>query len=182
MVFVSGCIVVPDRYVEVSRPPVIVEEPVMVPSSYVIVDGEYYGWVGDRYFYLGAGGVWLVCDSKRVEHFRRWERIHRDWREHAIQNDHFRRDAMGHEHPRQDDRRVQPGHSDPRVQPGHSDPRVQPSHGDPHVLPGHSDPRVQPGHSDPRVQSGHSDPHAQPGSGTPTKDAPKKKVTDKDSN
>ena len=144
----------------------------MVPASYVIVDGEYIGWVGDRYFYLGAGGVWLACDFVRLEHFHRWERSHHDWREHAIRNDHFRRDAQGHEHPRYDERHVQPSRNDSHVQPGRNDP---------HVQPGPSDVRVQSGGSDPRVvQPGLSESRFKPGSGTPTKAAPKKKVTETD--
>ncbi len=184
LVFVSGCIVVPqDRYVEVSRAPVMVAEPVMVPASYVIVDGEYIGWVGDRYFYLGAGGVWLACGFIRLERFHNWERSHHDWREHAIRNDRFRRDAQGHEHPRSDDRHVQSSHSDPRVvQPGKGDPRVQSGQSDPRVHFGRGDSRiVQPGKIDPRVQPGRGDSRVvQPGGGASTKDATEKKGTAKD--
>jgi|SRR5665213_347792 len=136
LVLVSGCVVQPNGQVAfqpfvIAPAPVyvasapVVEEPVMVPDSYVMVDGEYVGLVGDQYFYLGAGGVWLVCDSVRLERFHGWERGHPDWRGHAIRNDNFRRDARGHEQPRHDDRRVQPG------QPGHGDQHVQPGHGTP---------------------------------------------------
>jgi hypothetical protein len=82
----------------VYEPPVVVE-PVMVPDSYVMVDGEYVGLVGDQYFYLGGGGVWLVCDPVRLERFHGWERDHPDWREHAVRNDRFRKDAHGHVQP-----------------------------------------------------------------------------------
>jgi hypothetical protein len=77
-----------------------------------MVDGEYVGLVGDQYFYLGAGGVWLVCDPFRLERFHGWERDHRDWREHAIRNDRFRRDARGHEAPRQAARKAEPKRKD----------------------------------------------------------------------
>jgi hypothetical protein len=87
------------RPVLVEAPQVVVEEPVMVPENYVMVDGEYVGLVGDQYFYLGVGGVWLVCDPVRLERFHGWERDHRDWREHATRNDRFRKDARGHEQP-----------------------------------------------------------------------------------
>ena len=85
--------------VVVAPAPVVVADPgvaVMVPESYVEFDGEYVGVVGDQYFYLGPGGLWLVCDAGRLERFHGWERDHRDWREHAIRNDRFRRDARGH--------------------------------------------------------------------------------------
>lgn len=129
---VSGCVVQPNGQVAfqpfviaapavyvapqpvyIAPQPVVVAEPVMVPESYVMVDGEYMGVVGDQYFYLGGGGVWLVCDSVRLERFHGWERDHRDWREHAIRNDRFRRDAHGHEQPIRDDRHVGPGHGAP---------------------------------------------------------------------
>ncbi len=88
----------------------------MVPDSYVVVDGVYYGAVGDQYFYLGPGGVWLVCDSVRLERFHGWERYHADWRDHAIRNDRFRTDAHGHFAPMRDEhnRYIQPGHGQPQ--------------------------------------------------------------------
>lgn len=112
---VSGCVVEPNgtigfQPIVVAPAPVyvapqpVVEEPVMVPDSYVELDGEYIGLVGDQYFYLGAGGVWLVCDPVRLERFHGWERDHPDWREHAIRNDRFRKDAHGH---------IQPMHNGP---------------------------------------------------------------------
>lgn len=205
LLLVSGCVIVADRPPEPPRPRPVVVETVMVPASYVIVDGIYFGWVGERYYYLGSGGVWLLCDAARLEHFHHWERSHRDWREHAIRNDHFRRDAQGHEHPRPDDSRVQPGgHNDPRMQPGgRNDPRVQPGgYSGPHVQPGRSDSHVQPGSSAPhaaqpspsqidaRIQTSRSIPSAQPsraepraaqpGNRAPAKAAPSNKLTDKD--
>jgi hypothetical protein len=131
LVLVSGCVVQPNGQVAfqpfviapapvymapqpvyVAPQPVVVE-PVMVPDSYVMVDGEYMGIVGDQYFYLGVGGVWLVCDSVRLERFHGWERDHPDWREHAIRNDRFRKDAHGREQPLRDNQHVQPGHGTP---------------------------------------------------------------------
>jgi len=100
----------------------VVEASVMVPDNYVMVDGEYVGLVGDQYFYLGGGGVWLACDSVRLERFHGWERSHPDWREHAIRNDRFRRDAHGQEQPRHDDQHGAQGHGDQHVQPGHGAP------------------------------------------------------------
>jgi hypothetical protein len=114
LVLVSGCVIQPGRVTFV--PPVIgfapapvvvapAPEPapvVAVPDDYVWDGYEYVGLVGDTYFYLGPGNVWLVCDPFRLDRFHGWERGHPDWRGHAIRNDHFRRDAHGHEQPRHD--------------------------------------------------------------------------------
>jgi hypothetical protein len=105
-------VVAPPVYV--APEPVVVEAPVMVPETYVEVNGEYVGVVGDQYFYLGPGGVWLVCDAARLERFHGWEREHRDWREHAIRNDRFRRDAHGHEAPRHAPGKAAPGKAAPK--------------------------------------------------------------------
>ncbi|HEY2084396.1 MAG TPA: hypothetical protein VGI88_16565, partial [Verrucomicrobiae bacterium] len=75
-------------------------EPVYVPDSYVWDGYEYVGVVGDQYFYLGPGNVWIVCEPFRLERFHGWERYHRDWHEHAIRNDRFRSDRYGHYQPR----------------------------------------------------------------------------------
>ena len=129
----------------VVQPAPVVVETVAVPSSYVIVDGEYIGFVGNQYYYLAPGCVWVVCDPIHLARFHHWERDHRDWRAHVIPNDRYRRDALGHEHPRPDDRRV--------VRPSHSDPRLQPSHGGQSVQPGRSvAPRAQPNPAVQRVQ------------------------------
>lgn len=143
-------VVAPPVYVE--PVPVVVEEPVMVPENYVIVNGEYVGVVGNQYFYLGAGGVWLVCDPVRVERFHGWERDHHDWREHAIRNDRFRKDARGHEAPRHDDRRVEPVHGDQHVQPVHGDQHVQPGHDERHVQPAQGTPAKAAPNSPPKKQ------------------------------
>jgi hypothetical protein len=170
LAFISGCVVAPPGPVMEVRPePVVVEPvPVMVPASYVIVDGEYIGWVGNQYFYLGYGNVWRPCDPLRMERFHRWERSHHDWRTHAIPNDHFRRGPQGYEHPRPNDRHdFQPGRQGPHEQPGRIEPRGQHDHNIP--------PRGQPGpnpvgpreqqlgrNNDPRMQPGRNAPHMQP--------------------
>ncbi|MGA2245301.1 MAG: hypothetical protein ABSH48_09895 [Verrucomicrobiota bacterium] len=136
LAFVSGCavdqnghlalvvptVVVAPPVVVAPAPVVVAEAPVvevaMVPETYVEVDGEFVGVVGDQYFYLGPGGLWLVCDSVRMEHFRSWERDHRDWREHAIRNDRFRKDAHGHEAPRHaENKKVEPKKAAPKAAP-----------------------------------------------------------------
>jgi hypothetical protein len=116
MAFVVPQLVVaaPPVYV---APPAVVEEPFMVPDDYVMVDGEYMGLVGGQYFYLGAGGVWLVCDQARLERFHGWERGHPDWRAHAIRNDRFRKDARGQAAPRHDDRHVDAAHGPQKATP-----------------------------------------------------------------
>jgi hypothetical protein len=111
-VLMSGCVVEPDgrvvfrpvvyvapQPVYVAPAPVVLEEPVMVPDTYVWDGDEFVGVVGDQYFYLGPGDVWLVCEPFRLERFHGWERGHADWREHAIRNDRFRKDARGHVQP-----------------------------------------------------------------------------------
>jgi hypothetical protein len=119
MALVSGCVIEPGRVVYAppvvaysppppvvveTAPPVVYAPPVVVgvPDSYTWDGYEYVGVVGDQYFYLGAGNVWLVCDPFRLDRFHGWERGHPDWRVHAIRNDRFRRDAHGHQQPRRD--------------------------------------------------------------------------------
>lgn len=75
----------------------------MIPETYVWDGVEFVGVVGDQYFYLGAGDVWLVADPFRLERFHGWERDHPDWRDHAIRNDRFRKDAHGREQPVRDE-------------------------------------------------------------------------------
>ncbi|MDR3558755.1 MAG: hypothetical protein P4L61_04450 [Candidatus Pacebacteria bacterium] len=95
------------------EPPVVAVEagPVAVfPETYVEVEGiGMVGEIGGIDYYCNDG-VWIVCDSYRLERFHGWERGHRDWREHSIHNDRFR----GH------------GERNGRAEPGHS----QPGHGD----------------------------------------------------
>ena len=112
---VSGCVVQPDGRVAfepvvVAPAPVVVESappppgPVVeagvdvVPDDYVWDGYEYVGIVGDQYFYLGPGNVWLVCDPIRINHFHVWIGGHPDWRAHFVHNDRFRNDAHGHFH------------------------------------------------------------------------------------
>lgn len=116
LVLVSGCVVEPNgrlafqpivvaapQPVYVAPQPVEVA-PVMVPEAYTWDGVEFVGVVGDQYFYLGPGNVWLVCEPFRLERFHGWERDHHDWRDHAIRNDNYRKDAHGH---------VQPRHGEP---------------------------------------------------------------------
>jgi len=113
LVLVSGCVVEPDGrmafqpVVVVAPAPVVVApmEPVMVPDDYAWDGVEYVGFVGDQYFYLGPGNVWLVCEPFRLERFHGWERGHADWRAHATRNDRYRNDSHGHYQPRHENSR-----------------------------------------------------------------------------
>jgi hypothetical protein len=99
------------RVVVVQSPPppapgvVVVAPGVMIPDDYVWDGYEYVGLIGDQYYYLGPGNVWLVCDPVRLERFHGWANIHTDWRLHVIRNDRFRYDSHGRFQPRHDDRR-----------------------------------------------------------------------------
>jgi hypothetical protein len=117
----SGCVVTDSngrQYVTIPEivvnapPPVYVGQPnvyvqpgpavtvdVGVPDTYIAVDGIFYGCIGNQYYYLGPSGVWVVCDSFHLGRFHEWERVHPDWRSHAVPNDRFRRDAHGREQP-----------------------------------------------------------------------------------
>ncbi|HTX20662.1 MAG TPA: hypothetical protein VMD27_02210 [Candidatus Aquilonibacter sp.] len=90
-------------------PTVIVQAPVPavavtvgVPDTYVWDGTEYVGMVGDQYYYLGPGNVWIVCNPVRLARFHAWVKIHPDWRVHATVNMKYRLDAQGHAHPRTD--------------------------------------------------------------------------------
>ena len=105
-VLLSGCVVYPNGtvgfqpVVVAPAPAVEVAPPVVeVPDTYVWDGVEFVGLVGPRYFYLGPGEVWLVCDEVRLARFHDWEGFHPDWRAHAIRNDRFRKDAHGHFRP-----------------------------------------------------------------------------------
>jgi hypothetical protein len=115
LALVSGCVVQPNGQVGLYVPtvefapavvvaPAVEVEPVMIPEAYTWDGVEYVGLVGDQYYYLGAGNVWLVAGSDRLERFHGWERGHPDWRNHATRNDRFRKDARGHVQPRRDDK------------------------------------------------------------------------------
>jgi hypothetical protein len=104
---ISGCVVQPDGrlafqpvVVEAPAPMVVDAGPVMVPDDYVWDGVEFVGLVGDQYYYLGPGNVWLVCDPLRLERFHGWEGGHPDWRSHAVRNDAYRTDRNGHVQPR----------------------------------------------------------------------------------
>ncbi len=77
-----------------------------VPDYYVWDGYEYVGVVGDGYYYLGPGNVWIVCDPVRVQRFNVWVGAHPDWRAHATINERYRVDASGHSRPL----RTPPGH------------------------------------------------------------------------
>src|SRR5580704_406898 len=73
---VTGCVIYPNGrvgfvpIVVAAPPPVVVEtEPVMIPDGYVWDGYEYVGLVGDQYYYLGPGSVWLLADPFRLERF-----------------------------------------------------------------------------------------------------------------
>jgi hypothetical protein len=93
----------PPPVVIAPAPVVVAPAPVVVgvPDSYVWDGVEYVGVVGDTWFYLGPGNVWLVSDPVRIARFHDWERFHPDWRVRlAIRNDRFRTDRYGHVAPR----------------------------------------------------------------------------------
>ena len=116
LALLSGCVVRPDGRVGLEFPvvtvapvvvvgPPVIEAPVMVPEAYTWDGVEYVGLVGDQYYYLGPGNVWLVAGPDRLARFHGWERGHADWRGHATRNDRFRKDARGHVQPRRDDKK-----------------------------------------------------------------------------
>lgn len=87
----TGCVVAPP-YGEVSVGAV-------VPDYYCWDGYEYVGWVGDRYYYLGPGQVWMTCDPVRVRRFEAWASVHPQWRAQATVNVRFHADAAEHSHP-----------------------------------------------------------------------------------
>jgi hypothetical protein len=113
MAALAGCVVYPNGAV-VFRPPVVAVAapapvvqvdagPVYIPEDYAWDGYEYVGLVGDQYYYLGPGNVWLIAEPWRLERFHGWERGHADWRLHAIRNERFRNDRYGHYHARRED-------------------------------------------------------------------------------
>jgi hypothetical protein len=95
-------VVAPQPVVYAAPPPAVYAGPEMVPDSYVWDGYEYVGFVGDQYYYLGPGNVWLFCDSVRLERFHGWEGGHQDWRNHATRNERYQTDRNGHVQPRHD--------------------------------------------------------------------------------
>jgi hypothetical protein len=77
-----------------------------VPDAYTWDGTEYVGVIGTQYYYLGPDQVWLPLDTVRWARFNDWQRVHTDWRTHAIRNELYRRDAHGHTFPLND------GHAD----------------------------------------------------------------------
>jgi hypothetical protein len=95
--------------VQVPAPPAVTVD-IGVPDTYVWDGVEYVGVVGGQYYYLGPGDIWLPFDAVRVARFHDWERVHADWRDHAIHNDLYRHDAHGHEVPMRDNHAATPSH------------------------------------------------------------------------
>lgn len=94
----------PPPVVVAPPPPVVVPAPgitvtIGVPDTYVWDGYEYVGVVNGQYYYLGPGNAWMVMPPDRLVRFHDWERGHSDWRDHAIHNELYRRDAQGHDHP-----------------------------------------------------------------------------------
>jgi hypothetical protein len=104
MAFLSGCVVRPYGGVTVEAPPAAVTVQVGVPDDYVWDGYEYVGFVGDQYYYLGPGNVWIVCDPVRLARFHNYVRVHPDWHVHATVNVRYRTDAHGHYQPRRNAR------------------------------------------------------------------------------
>lgn len=110
-----------DGTVVVTSPGVVMSGPAVtatpVPDEYVWDGNEYVGVIGDQYYYLGPGDVWMPMDPDRLHRFNGWERDHADWRSHETHNVRYRN--MRHdEHPRElrgngpPDSRQYPEHKD----------------------------------------------------------------------
>ena len=163
----SGCVVVPYQ-----QPVYQTEAVAMVPENYVVVDGVNVGIVGGQYYIL-SGGVWII-DREHYSYYHGWFHDHPTyWREHAMHNELYRRDAHGREKPIPHDRRDPSGRYDQHGQPGHGDPRVQPGHDNRNVPPGNGGQRPNVGTGQPKQQQ------PQP-KGQPQQKPQPKKTTDKD--
>lgn len=105
LVLVLRCIAGPTVIIAPPAPPTIVVNPpapvtVAVAPDYYVWDGyEYVGLVGDQYYYLGPGNVWIACDPARLERFHAWEKGHPDWRSHATHNVKYRNVDRAHAQP-----------------------------------------------------------------------------------
>jgi hypothetical protein len=97
---------VPVPTVTIQVPAPAVTAAATIPDNYVWDGTEFVGVVGTQYYYLGPDKVWLPFDAVRVARFHDWERVHADWRTHAIRNELYRHDAHGHVVPL----RADPGH------------------------------------------------------------------------
>jgi len=61
-----------------------------VPSSYVWDGRQFVGAVGNQFYYLGPGNVWIPMDRGRMSNFRAWERANPHWRAWATPNVRYR--------------------------------------------------------------------------------------------
>ena len=61
-----------------------------VPSSYVWDGRQFVGAVGNQFYYLGPGNVWVPMDRARMNNFRAWERANPHWRSWATPNVRYR--------------------------------------------------------------------------------------------
>jgi hypothetical protein len=93
-------VIAPAPVVVVPAPGVTVEA--AVPDTYVWDGTEYVGMIGTQYYYLGSDKSWLPFDADHETRFHDWEKGHADWHTRAVRNDLYRRDARGHEYPRED--------------------------------------------------------------------------------
>lgn len=100
----------PPVTVQVPAPAVTVD--VGVPDAYAWDGYEYVGVIGTQYYYLGAGDVWLPLDEDRLTRWQGWAKAHGDWRDHAIRNERYRRDAHGQDHPWRNDHNQDKGPPD----------------------------------------------------------------------
>src|SRR5580693_5220274 len=74
-------IITPPTVVISAPPPVVVSpEPIVAPDCYAWDGYEYFGIVGDDYYYLGPDNVWIVMDPVRLQRFHTWAGRHSDWR------------------------------------------------------------------------------------------------------
>lgn len=61
-----------------------------VPPSYVWDGRQFVGAVGNQFYYLGPGNVWIPMDRTRMNNFRAWERANPHWRSWATPNVRYR--------------------------------------------------------------------------------------------
>ncbi len=118
---------IPAPVVSIQTPAVTVQA---VPDSYVWDGTEYVGFVGSTDFYLGPGNVWLPLAGAPLARFHDWQGAHRGWRDHAIRNEKYRRDAKGHTVPLRDDHAIRDTHDVRDAHDGHLDDHDhgQPNH------------------------------------------------------
>ncbi len=75
----------------VSAPPPMMQ----VPGSYVWDGRQFVGTVGNRYYYVGPGNVWMPMDQSRRSRFSVWENGHPNWQSHATPNVRYRSIRQG---------------------------------------------------------------------------------------